>query len=197
MTIKTLPLGQLETNCYILSAHGHAVVIDPADNGDEIADMLEKDGLQLDAICLTHVHYDHIGGVGRLAARTGVPVYVHPDDLAITGHMSCGLLTVKTTPYPETLTVGGVTVVVHHTPGHSPGSVCLMAGDALFVGDTLFAGSCGRTDFPGGSWEKMAASLRFLDSLPGDFTVYPGHDRVTRLSREREFNPYLREAKKQ
>ena len=195
MTVRTFPLGHLQTNCYLLTDDaGHAVIVDPAGSGDGLADFLEKENLTLDAICLTHVHYDHIGGLAALQARTGAAVYLHPDDLSIEDTMSGGLLTVGTQPYPGTLRAGSLEITVYHTPGHSPGSVCLQTEDSLFCGDTLFFGSCGRTDFAGGSWEQMAASLRFLAQLEGDFTVYPGHGESTTLSTEREYNPYMQEA---
>lgn len=197
MLFETYELGRLGTNCYLLSGeNGHAVIVDPAENGEALANMLEKKGLTLDAICLTHVHYDHIGGLTELHTRTGAPVYMHPAEAAIVDTMSYGLLNVTTHAYPAVLHAGGLEIAVYHTPGHSPGSVCLLAEDKLITGDTLFFGSCGRIDFDGGSWEKMAASLRFLDKLEGDYDVYPGHGEATRLSRERKYNPYLQEAKK-
>lgn len=197
MLLKTYTLGQLQTNCYLLSGgNGHAVIVDPAEHGEYLAKQLEDQNLILDAICLTHVHYDHIGGLSQLQTRTGAPVYMHPDDSAIVDSMSYGLFNVTAQPYPKTLNAGGLEITVYHTPGHSPGSVCLQVEDTLITGDTLFAGSCGRTDFPGGSWEQMAASLRFLDSLEGDFSVYPGHGESSTLSTERKYNSYLREATK-
>ena len=195
MLFETFQLGSLQTNCYLLSAgNGHAVIIDPGANGDRLAKYLDEKSLLLDAIFLTHCHYDHIGGLAELQHRTGAPVYMHPAEQDVAPVMSGGLLTVSTAPYPAALTAGGLEFTVYHTPGHSPGSVCLRTENLLFTGDTLFFGSCGRVDFVGGSWEKMAASLRFLAGLEGDFSVYPGHGDSSRLSTERKYNPYLREA---
>lgn len=197
MLFEIHPLGQLGTNCYLLSGdNAHAIIVDPAEDGAYLKKCLDEKGLTLDAICLTHVHYDHIGGLTVLSTLTGAPVYLHPDDLSIAETMSCGLLNVATHPYPETLHAGGLAVSVFHTPGHSPGSVCLMAEDKLLSGDTLFACSCGRTDFVGGDWEKMKQSLRFLSGLPGNPHVYPGHGESTTLAAERNYNPYLKEAVK-
>lgn len=195
MLIETFHLGSLNTNCYMLSGKdGHAAIIDPGANGQQLAEFLEKRGLGLDAIFLTHCHYDHIGGLAELQHHTGAPVYMHPAEAAVVPVMSGGLLTVTTAPYPKTITAAGLDFTVYHTPGHSPGSVCLRTGDLLFTGDTLFFGSCGRIDFAGGSWESMAASLRFLAGLEGNPSVYPGHGESSRLETERKYNPYLREA---
>lgn len=197
MLFKTYTLGQLGTNCYLLSGkEGHAVIVDPAENGEALAKKLEELNLTLDAICLTHAHYDHIGGLTELHTRTGAPVYMHPADKAIVDSMSYGLLNVTTHPYPQTLLAGGLEITVHHTPGHSPGSVCLQAEDKLITGDTLFFGSCGRIDFDGGSWEKMAASLGYLARLEGNYAVYPGHGEASTLDTERKYNPYMQEATK-
>jgi len=197
MLFETYELGQLGTNCYLLSGdNAHAVIVDPAEKGEYLARLLKEKGLILDAICLTHVHYDHIGGLTLLHERTGAPVYLHPDDLSIADAMSCGLLNVNTHPYPEVLHAGGLSISVFHTPGHSPGSVCLLAEEKLISGDTLFFGSCGRIDFAGGSWEQMKQSLRFLAELDGNPTVYPGHGEATTLDTERKYNPYMQEAVK-
>jgi len=195
MLFETFHLGALDTNCYVLSGRdGRAAIIDPGANGQQLAEFLDKKGLLLDAIFLTHCHYDHIGGLAELQHRTGAPVYMHPAEAAVVPVMSGGLLTVATSPYPETVTAAGLDFTVYHTPGHSPGSVCLRTGDHLFTGDALFFGSCGRIDFVGGSWESMAASLRFLAGLAGNPSVYPGHGESSRLDTERKYNPYLREA---
>ena len=197
MLFQTYPLGQLQVNCYLLSGDGkRAVIIDPGENGAQLAAVLERAGLTLDAICLTHCHYDHIGGLTELVSKTGAPVYMHPEEYSITEEMSFGLLNVPTHPYPAALKAGGLEIAVYHTPGHSPGSVCLLAEDKLLTGDTLFFGSCGRIDLAGGSWEKMLASLGFLAGLDGDLAVYPGHGEASTLSRERKYNPYMQEASK-
>ena len=195
MIFKTFPLGPLDTNCYLLSAgDGRAVIVDPAANGEMLVKKLEELHLTLDAIFLTHGHYDHIGGADALHKLTGAPVYLHPADLETARTLGRGLLTVSSAPYPKHLAAGGLDFTVYHTPGHSPGSVCLQTENVLLSGDTLFFGTCGRTDLPGGSWEMMMQSLRFLSSLEGNLSVCPGHGEISSLDAERTYNPYLLEA---
>jgi len=197
MQISVLPLGFLETNCYIVSdgQSGSCLVLDPGADGEMIARALRERGLACDAIALTHAHYDHVGGVRALHEATGAPVYLPKGDLDLPESITAGPL-FYTNLYGEgdTLTAGGLTFEILATPGHTPGSVCLRCGGALFTGDTLFQGSCGRTDMPGGSMEDMYASLRRLAALEGDCRVLPGHGGETTLDCERRFNPYLREA---
>lgn len=197
MLFETFTLGALGVNCYLLADEsGHAAVIDPGANGEKLFEYLKARNLRLDAIFLTHAHYDHIGGVEALVQKTGAKVYLHKNDLEIVPHMSHGLLTVSTEHYPREISVGSMVFTVLHTPGHSPGSVCLLLDDKLFSGDTLFFGSCGRVDFVGGSWEEMKSSLRRLAALEGDLEVYPGHGDASTLFTERKYNPYVREAEK-
>ena len=193
--INTVVLGEMSTNCYcIRGKDGRAVVIDPAARGDRIAAWLEQQGLTLDAIFLTHAHFDHIGGLKLLQEKTGAPVYLKKEDLAIVPVLSYGRMTDDSRDYGETVTAAGLEFKVLHTPGHTPGSVCLLVEKALFSGDTLFAGCCGRTDLAGGDPTEMSRSLKKLYTLEGNYTVYPGHEDPTELDTERRVNPYLREA---
>ena len=203
MQIKYLPVAPYGTNCYFLcdEAAGVCAVIDPGGSPDQIRRALEGLACKPCAIFLTHGHYDHTGAVADLLAQyPGTPVYIHRlDYTGVDAQMfpiSAQVPPEAVTCYDEgdTLPVGGLTVEVLHTPGHSEGSVTLRCGDALFCGDTLFAGSCGRTDFAGGSVEKMMASLRRLGQLEGDLQVLPGHMELSTLDRERRTNPYLRHA---
>lgn len=197
MEITVFQLGALGTNCYIVREDRACAVIDPGDAGNALADWLEVQGLQPEAVLLTHGHYDHVGGVADLRSRyAGISVYVHEADTHLTADLSRGLQWTNHYNEGDTLTVGGVDFRVLHTPGHTPGSVCLLAGDALFCGDTLFAGSCGRTDFPGGSWLEMLRSLRRLSQLEGDLQVLSGHGEPSTLETERQYNPYMKEATK-
>ncbi len=197
MQITTLPLGPLETNCYIIAGDqaDSCLVLDPGANGDYVACALRELGLTCDAIALTHAHYDHVGGVRELHNETGAPVYLPEGDLDLPESLTAGPL-FYTDLYGEgdTLSAGGLTFEILATPGHTPGSVCLRCGGTLFTGDTLFQGSCGRTDMPGGSMDDMYASLRRLAALEGDYHVYPGHGGETTLQAERRSNYYLREA---
>lgn len=194
MEIQCLPLGYLQTNCYILTGENNrCLVIDPGDSPGRVLDYLDRSGLTLEAILLTHGHFDHVGGVKPLAEETGCPVYLCTEDLALPATMTAGPLHYTCT-YDEgdTVSLAGLTFTVLRTPGHTPGSVCLQFGDSLFTGDTLFAGSCGRTDFPGSDPAAMVRSLRRLRSLEGVNAIYPGHGESTTLDEEKRYNPYLR-----
>ena len=200
MTIKTMRLGPIGTNCYLLEDEGThtAAVIDPGDEADRVLAVLKEDGMTLSAILLTHGHYDHTGGVGGLeAACPGTPIYIHRGDVeGVNPSMFPTLPRAQVRFYDEgdQVSVGGVTLEVLHTPGHSKGSVVLKTDGVLFTGDTLFQGSCGRTDLPGGSYAEIMASLARLSALPGDYRVCPGHEGLSTLEAERRQNYYMREA---
>ena len=198
MKIITLVLGPLETNCYLVSDEksGLCAVIDPATRSAKILETVQAHGWRVGCILLTHAHFDHTGALGSLhAALPDVPIYVHALDADNNTNMSNGNL-VYTDTYADggIVSCGGLTFRVLHTPGHTPGSVCLQCGDALFTGDTLFAGSYGRTNLIGGDEAAMRRSLARLGRLEGDYTVLPGHGEASTLGYERRSNPYLREA---
>ena len=190
--ITKLTLGLYQTNTYILSNDSEALVIDPGYEADAILDALQ--GKQLKAIVLTHGHFDHVGAVKELVAETGCDVYIHPAESAMPPMMTAGqLYYTHTFGEGDTISpIDGVELSVLHTPGHTPGSVCLLWKDQMFSGDTLFEGSCGRVDLPGGDPRVMMESLRRLASLQADYHVHPGHGGSTTLSAEKRYNPYLR-----
>ena len=194
MEIIPLALGDYMTNCYILRQENskECCIIDPGYEAGRILSLLEEKQLAPEAILLTHGHFDHVGAVKDLAAETDCEVYISAADLSLPPMITNGPL-YYTNTYPESgsLTIAGLSFRVIPTPGHTPGSVCLMVEDAIFSGDTLFAGSCGRTDLPGGSWSSISASLKKLAALPGDYRVFPGHGAATTLEYERRCNPYL------
>lgn len=192
MCLTSLTLGSIGTNCYIIYNEAKsAVVIDPSDEAELAAARIGALGLNVKAILLTHGHFDHGGDAARIRDLTGAPVYLHPADRALPSWLTHGLTADEDLAEGDELDFDGLRFRVLHTPGHTPGSVCFLCGDKLFAGDTLFAGSCGRTDFPGGSWPQMLASLRRLANLEGAYTVYPGHGEGTTLAAERETNPYI------
>ena len=194
LQIHTLPLGDYQTNCYILHQEGNrdCVVIDPGYEPEIILSYLSEKGLTLQAILLTHGHFDHVGAVRELAAQTDCRVYLNPKDLSMPPMLTAGPL-YYTNTYGEgdRLDIAGISFRVLETPGHTPGSVCLMAEQNLFSGDTLFSGSCGRTDLPGGDYRAMKESLKRLAALREDYNVYPGHGSNTTLAWEQKTNPYL------
>lgn len=203
MTIRCLPLGALQANCYLLSdEEGATAVIDPGDEAGTILETVRAGELAVESILLTHAHFDHILAADELRRETGAPVYVYETDapaladprrsLTVLAKGGAGPLRADhLLKDGEELRVGRLAVSVLHTPGHTPGSCCFLCGDALFSGDTLFAGSIGRTDFPGGDDQAMAASLRMLAALEPGIRVFPGHGESTTLSKERMENPYL------
>lgn len=199
MLIKTLPVGQLETNCYIVTDEKtlQCAVIDPGADSNTILDYLEGAGLAVEAIFLTHGHFDHTTAAATVREATGAPIYIHKNDIAAPGgdnsHKYHADPDVKTYGEGDVFTIGGLTFTVMETPGHSFGSVTLRCEDALFTGDTLFRDSCGRTDL-GGDMQTLMRSLKRLYDLPGDYEVYPGHMDASTLTRERTFNYYMRYA---
>ena len=207
MILETFPVGPLHCNCTILGdeATHEAIVVDPGDNIPEILSRLRKHGLTLRQIVITHAHIDHVGGAVLLKRATGAPVFLNLHDLPLLGamKMQAGWLGV---PTPEVaspdasaddgLTVGLATLPaeVIHTPGHTPGSICLLFPEKhlLMAGDTLFAGSIGRTDLPGGDGRQILRSLRDrLMVLPEMTRVLPGHGPETTIGEEKQSNPFL------
>ena len=196
MKIQHIPgLPPLYTNTFlIVTDAGHGILVDAAAAPQTYLDALEKEGASLTHILLTHGHYDHVGAVAALREQTGCKVYMDPADAAGSQMLplSRGLVD-ENWPEGDELTIDELTFRVYHTPGHTPGSVCLQCGGLLFSGDTLFAGSCGRTDLPGGSMAQMQKSLSRLAALPlaDETQVLPGHEAFSTLGRERRGNPCL------
>lgn len=193
--VHLLTLGAYQTNCYIFheEASKTCCVVDPGYEPEIIEEKLRELGLTLEAILLTHGHFDHVGGVRQLAADTGCDVYLCAEDLALPSQLTAGpLYYTKTYGDGTVLRLAGLEISVLATPGHTPGSVCLLTENVLFAGDTLFAGSCGRTDLAGGSFAAIRDSLRRLAALEGDLWVLPGHGESTKLEDEKKYNPYMR-----
>ena len=197
MIVHKMPLGAYQTNTYIVRDREDSrlcVVIDPGYEANTILDYLDENQLTAKAILLTHGHFDHVGAVKELAAETGCDVYIHAAESQLPPMMTAGAL-YYTHTYGEgdkISPIEGMEIAVLHTPGHTPGSVCLLYGQHLFSGDTLFQGSCGRVDFPGGSPREMMESLNRLASLQLNYRVHPGHGDSTTLDTEKRTNPYMR-----
>ena len=194
MKIVNLPLGDYQTNTYILYNEGSdkCLVIDPGYEPHQILRYVNQLGLEIEAILLTHGHFDHVGGVRALVADTDCDVYMNDRETTMPAMMTAGPL-YYTHSYDEgdTLTLAGLTFTVLATPGHTPGSVCLDFGDHLFTGDTLFAGSCGRTDLPGGDGKQLRQSLARLAKIEKHCWIHAGHGGGSYLGKEKQTNPYL------
>ena len=198
---QIIPVGAYEANCVVLWNGDDALVVDPGQDAADILAFLDERKLSLKGILLTHGHFDHVNGIpGLLGRNPGVPVYAHPSDWVMFGHP----MNRNPPDYPGVARPSNLKDIrdaekefpafafkVLETPGHTPGSVCLMTGDLLLSGDTLFAGSCGRTDFPGGSMADMRKSLAALAKLPSETRVVPGHGPSTTIAREVATNPFI------
>lgn len=203
MKVLSAMVGPIMTNCYILCDEAAKVcaVIDPGDEPKRIEAMIASCGCSPVMILLTHGHFDHCTGVaGLLEKWPDLPVYIHEADVTdgVGGELTFRRLDEKNQRYwheGDTLTVGGLTLRVMETPGHSRGSVCLLVEEqgVIFSGDTLFRGNCGRCDFPGGDYQAMLRSLARLGRLEGQYQVYPGHEAATDMEYERKYNPYMKQ----
>ena len=197
LNIQVIPVGPLEANCYLLCDGGECCLIDPGANSRRLLQAVEESGCTLRYLLLTHGHFDHYTAIPNiLESYPDLPVYIHEGDLSEeASQLSMRPLDAKNQrTYAEggSLTLGGLTIRVMETPGHSAGSVVLQVENVLFTGDPLFAGTCGRTDLPSSSPRAMRESLRRLAALEGDYFVLAGHGEASTLEQERRTNYYLR-----
>jgi len=207
MIHEILAVGPLQCNCSVMGdeASHEAMVIDPGDDIEDVLALIRKHNLQVKQIVITHAHIDHVGGAMKLRAVTGAPILLNQNDYALLKMLDVQAAWIGV-PTPgkveidhsvttgETVSAGSHTANVLHTPGHTEGSICLYfeAEKKLIAGDTLFAGSIGRTDLPGGSMQKIMRSLHdTVLALPDETVVIPGHGEVTTIGEERESNPFL------
>ena len=195
LNIDMITFGQCQTNCYIIrdTCSKTCAVIDPGYEPETVLEKVESLGLTVEAILLTHGHFDHVGGVKNIAAETGCRVYLCEPELSLPPVFTAGRL-YYTDLYREgdVLNIAGLTIRVIQTPGHTGGCVCLLTEDVMFSGDTLFRGSCGRLDLPGANPQEMENSLSRLAHMERNVTIYPGHGSATTLDEEKQYNPYLR-----
>ncbi len=204
MRIDTLLVGNNSTNCYILSEGTDAVIIDPGDAHERIVEHLAQHGLELRCVILTHGHFDHFLGAAPLLRDYPVPMLCHEDEFNTltdgarngSAHVLRHNVTIapdKTVTDGEIIHIGGIKLTVLHTPGHTPGSMCLIADGCIFTGDTLFFETIGRTDLPGGNFDNIIQSIKKLYQLGDWYTCYPGHGPKTTISYEKENNAYVQE----
>lgn len=205
MIIQSLAVGPIMANCFILGCETtrKAVVIDPGAESSRILMKLAEKKLTVEYIINTHGHFDHVGANRKMKEATGARLVIHKEDqhmLGMLSDMSAAFgMSVENSPPPDqtvkdgdTIQFGQISLTVLHTPGHTPGGISLFTDEAVFVGDTLFAGSIGRTDFPGGSFDILASSIRNkLYTLGDKVTVYTGHGPETTIGREKRFNPFV------
>lgn len=207
MEFDTLQLGSLSVNCYIIrTGNGNCIAIDIGGDSEKLLQYLKEHNLNLKKIILTHGHCDHIAGVADVQSATGAEVYIHESDADmmtdIQKNLGYWILMENETFKPVTkyTTVKEGDIIsqdnydfkIINTPGHTPGSICVLCGRSIFTGDTLFYLSRGRTDFPGGSDKQMLESLRRLKNLDGNYFIYPGHNMMSQLQFERENNPCMK-----
>jgi glyoxylase-like metal-dependent hydrolase (beta-lactamase superfamily II) len=210
LDVRMFTVGPVQENCFIVreQGSGNAFVVDPGDEPEKLLGAIESLGIEkVDAILVTHTHFDHVGAVAPVARATGAPVYCPELETRVLSNIMDFVPWEGFGPFEsydadhtvaggETLELAGLTIDVIFTPGHSPGHVtyALADDDSLFSGDVLFQGSVGRVDLPGGDWPTLLASIENLVSAyPAETTVYPGHMGITTLGRERATNPFLRE----
>lgn len=203
MEIKTLVLGHIHTNCYLISTDSAAVVVDPAFISGEVEEFLLSNSLKERLILLTHAHFDHIGGALLLRENTGVKIAIGAIENPALSDEAINLsdrFHAHLRPFSadilvgdgDEIRVGDICFTVLHTPGHTKGSVCYKTGDILFSGDTLFCESIGRTDFPGGDFGEISDSVKRLYSFSDDTVVLSGHGEKTTIAHEKHFNPFVR-----
>ena len=200
MKVEKLILGKIDNNTYIVSNNGKCVIVDPSDGFLEIMEAVKKSGAVVEAILITHAHWDHVFSLNQIKAATGAPIYMHQDDQSLLTRSMTRIG--ESVPEIDVLVKGGESFEVIdmdcrvlHTPGHAKGCVCYLMGDAMFCGDTLFRNSIGRTDLSTSNPTAMEQTIVMLAQIKEDYTLYPGHGDESTLQYEIENNPYFIQAR--